>query len=156
MKNMRPSEWTLSSQPSGKGPKSSSGFRLCNGVVNWFGIGLALPVLGSTHEVVLSLWSIKKILPLGATCIDQPCGNPSVCRFGFKLFEEVESRLDVLVELSVVSSVWNKTSEDIHLCFNRRWRGFETLRYVRWWNDASFFFLFVLILISWLRNRVEY
>ncbi|KAG8223807.1 hypothetical protein J437_LFUL001405 [Ladona fulva] len=40
------------------------------------GIGLALPVLGSTHVVDLSLWSMKNTLPLGATCKVQPSGRP--------------------------------------------------------------------------------
>lgn len=76
MKNILRSEWTRSSHPSGSGPKSSS-VRL-----DWFGMGLARPVLGSTQDVDLSLWSIKKILPFGATCMDHPSGKPESKLFG--------------------------------------------------------------------------
>ena len=78
IKNILPSEWTLSSHPSGNGPSSSSG-RSASVVLAFaaLGIGLALPVLGSTHDVPLVLWSIKKTLPFGASCIDHPSGKPA-------------------------------------------------------------------------------
>lgn len=77
MKNILPSECTLSSHPSGSGPSWS---RSLLGVVDgamWLGIILGLPVLGSIHVVALSLWSMKNTRPFGATCMPHPGGNPS-------------------------------------------------------------------------------
>lgn len=82
MKKIRPSVWTLSSQPSGSGPNwSISLLGVVDGAI-WLGIELGLPVLGSIQVVVLSLWSIKNILPLGATCMPHPGGNPSSLDMG--------------------------------------------------------------------------
>lgn len=88
MKKMRPSTCTRSSQPSGNGPRLSSGGRV------WLGIGLARPVRGSIHDVFFSLWSMKNMRPFGAICIVQPLGRPA-------------SKLFVICELSlfVVSSL---------------------------------------------------
>lgn len=83
IKKIRPSTWTRSSQPSGNGPKSSSGGRV------WLGIGLARPVRGSIQEVFFSLWSMKNMRPFGAICIVQPLGSPA-------------SKLFVVCELSLV------------------------------------------------------
>lgn len=112
MKNILPSEWTRSSQPSGNGPKSSSGFLLTKGTVAWLGIGLARPVRGSTHDVVLSLWSMKKSRPFGATWTVHPGGRPSDSNsklLELLVVETVESRRDELFDrLSVWSSLWKR------------------------------------------------
>lgn len=78
MKNILPSECILSSHPSGRGPSSSPGCcREVIGVHGVQGMGLARPVLGSTQDVDLSLWSMKNIRPLGAICMDHPGGSPA-------------------------------------------------------------------------------
>jgi len=75
IKKIRPSVWTRSSQPSGRGPKSSSWRRL--GTLDCTGKAEGRPLRGSTQVVFLSLWLIKKTRPFGATCIVQPSGRPS-------------------------------------------------------------------------------
>ena len=58
IKKIRPSVWTRSSHPSGRGPRSSSCRRL--GTLDWTGKAEGRPDLGSTQVVFLSLWLMKK------------------------------------------------------------------------------------------------
>lgn len=50
------------------------------GLLSAFGIGLARPVRGSTHDVRFKLWSMKNTRPFGAICIDQFEGSPELSR----------------------------------------------------------------------------
>lgn len=115
IKKILPSVCTLSSHPSGRGPRSSSGRLLTTGVVAWLGMGLARPVRGSTQDVVRSLWSMKNNLPLGALWMLQPDGRPSASpsRLFWELLllvdDTVEFLLDELLDkLSTWSSLWNE------------------------------------------------